>query len=264
MAAYGRLARIRGMQIGRAARAARGVGVLQALTGIKDAILGGRTLTSLVVGGSRALLMFVKPALTGVLLALKGIAAAIGIAGGVLLAVGAGLAIALHLGFKSLHKAKDQEIQAQLNLFKQQDDYKKTIHKQIRELAQRGDVAGIKEFEKRVRELAKSPEMRKEAELALGSSWKVIEDTVNQRFLKDVREQHGVAKTEDELAYYDRMLEVSEQLRVTAVEQLKEMRKKSKDDEKAAEEEKKRVERERLLKFEKSGVGSPRKDMMMF
>jgi len=235
-----------GVPIRRVGTARGGAGVLRALTGIKDAILGSRAV------GSRTLLALVKPAL----ILLKGIGAAIGIAGGALLIVGGlivgGLAYALKRGFDSVHKAKDQEIKAQLNLFKQQDDYKKAIHKQIHELAQQGDVAGIKEFEKRVREHAKSPETRREAELALGSSWKVVEDAVNQRFLKDVREQHGVAMTEDELSYYDRMLEISEQLRVTADEQLNEMRKKAKEDEKSVEDGKKRAERDRLLKIQEA------------
>lgn len=262
---FGRLARL-GVQARRLGTVRGTTGVLQALSGIKDAILGSRSIWMIIAGGGRAMLAFIKPVMTGLVIALKGILAAVGVAGGVLLAVGAGLSVALYYGFKSLHKAQDQEIKAMLQANKVQDDLKATIRKQITAEAVKGNVAGMYDVAARARSSVKSgsPEIRRAIEEAIGLSFQNVEAAVNQRFLRDVREQHGVAKSEEDLQYYDRMLEASEQLRLTAVEQLKEMQRQAKSEEEKKAAAEKAAERERLLKFEKSGVGSPRKDMMMF
>ncbi len=246
---FGRLSRL--AVVGRRVRTAQGAGAtLRALLGIKEAILGGRSIMTILSVGSRALLAFLKPALTYALLALKGIAAAVGIAGGIMLTVGAGLAVALHLGFKSLHKAQDQEIKAQLNLYKQQDNWQAQIRRQLGEAAKRGDVKEMKSIAARARELSRDPETKRLTEQAIGMAWQEIEGAINQRFLQDVREQHGVAKTEDELKYYDQMLAVSEELRLTAMEQLKEMRRQAKEEEQKKKDDEKNADRERLLKLQ--------------
>jgi hypothetical protein len=194
------------------------------------------------------LLAYIKSAATGLLSVLKGILAAIGAGGLVLTAVGAALVLTLKWGFNELHKAQNQEFKVTLQAAKAQDQLKNTIKKQIEAEVAKGNIQGVYKVAADARRFAIS----KDAQTTVQAAFRElnVKDAVNQWFLRQVFEQHGVAKSDKELedALYE-IVEALHNIKYNIGEQVKETQKMARNDEKEAEEANKRDTMKRLLEL---------------